>query len=780
MRKTGFTSVAILITILFLLNFAQAQKIDITNASILISNKIKSPVRATLIKILQEEISNRTSVAWHTAKNWDSGKNAIIAIALSRDKKLFGKTIPQRNKSGDAEYKPEGYRIFTQKKDGKNIVWILGADARGCLFGVGHILRTAVLLDKKAYLSQPLDLATSPMQSIRGHQLGYRNTANSYDAWDVAQYEKYIRELALFGTNAIENIPFGPDDSPHMPIPREKMNIEMSKICAAYDLDYWVWTPATFDLKDNEKRTAMLKTHEAFYKACPKLDQIFFPGGDPGHNHPREVMPFLHDLSKLLKKHHPKAGMWISLQGFSAEQIDYFYTYLDEFKPDWLRGVVSGPSSPSIAGTRHRLPAQYRHRHYPDITHNLRCDYPAINWDQAYMLTIGREGINPQPNYYAKIHATYAPFTDGFVAYSDGAHDDVNKVVWSMRSWDIEKNVRDIMIDYCRFFFGDQVAEKAADGIFGLEHNWVGPIIENGSIETTFEYWQKLEKENPQLAGNWRWQMLVLRAYYDTYQRRRKIYETGLEKEANAILAKAQSIGADKALDKALAIVNKADSEPVAQDLHTKIVQYFDDLFHSIGLQTDVEKYKASGAQRGCMLQFVNYPLNNRWWLVDESKKIKALATEKEKLARLKIIHTWENPGDGSYYDNVSNIETGRRVLTTQYDACDVAWWDGGYSRERLSSQLFQWEPVLEYENLDFNGRYIIRVCGQGDALIRVDGERLEPVLYNKDRGEFKEFVVPKHITQDGKMRVSFDKPEESHLRWTKFSHISDVWVIKR
>ena len=74
----------------------------------------------------------------------------------------------------------------------------------------------------------------------------------------------------------------------------------------------------------------------------------------------------------------------------------------------------------------------------------------------------------------------------------------------------------------------------------------------------------------------------------------------------------------------------------------------------------------------------------------------------------------------------------------------------------------------------------MIRVCGLGDALIRVDGERLEPILYNKGIGEFKEFVVPQEITRDGKMRVTFDRPEESHLRWSKYSHISDVWLIKK
>ena len=758
---------------------SEAQKIDIGDASIIVSPSIKSPVSETLVRILKEEAGIRTSLELKHPGKWDEENQTIIAIALSGDKKLYGKPVPQRSQSNLPEYTREGYRVLTEIKPGQNIIWIIGADARATVFGVGHLLRNAVMRDKQAYMEGPVDVATSPGQTIRGHQLGYRNTANSYDAWDARQYDRYIRELVLFGTNAIENIPFGDENnSVHMQVSRREMNIRISEICASYDIDYWVWTPATFDLTDAARRTAMLETHEEFYKACPKLDQVFFPGGDPGHNHPRDVLPFLKDLSQRLTRYHPEAGIWISLQGFSAEQIDYFYAYLDEYQPDWLRGVVSGPSSPSIAGTRHRLPARYKHRHYPDITHNVRCDYPAINWDQAYMLTIGREGINPQPNYYSKIHATYAPFTDGFVSYSDGCHDDVNKVVWSMRGWDMDKEVREIMVEYCRFFFGPEIAEKAADGVFGLEHDWVGPIIENGGIETTFRYWKQLESENPQLAGNWRWQMLVLRAYYDTYQRRRKIYEQRLEKQANAVLAQAGSLGAGKAMDQALDIVRKADSVPVANELHAGIVHYCDELFRSIGLQTSVPGYQASNSQRGCILDFVNYPLNNRWWLEDEFEKIRKMTSEEEKLARLEVIRTWENPGKGSYYDNVSNINTGPRVLTTVYDACDVAWWDGGYSRARLSSQLYQCEPVLEYENLDFNGRYMLRVSGMGDALARTDGERLEPVLYNKGVGEFKEFVIPQHITRDGKMRLTFDRPEESHLNWKQYSHISDVWLI--
>ncbi|MEQ8338285.1 MAG: hypothetical protein RIA62_13105 [Cyclobacteriaceae bacterium] len=767
--------------ILFILLFTSAASasfcVDISEVNILVSKDIKPLVRQSAVEILQEEVQKRTGLAWSEVSSWKDAKGLTIALALSETKKLDGMAPPRRSGNNLPENQAEGFRLF--KKE--NTLWIIGADSRAVLFGIGELLRKAYMDDGQVIIEDNMDIATAPQYPLRGHQIGYRNTANTYDAWTVKQYDQYIRDLVLFGTNAVENIPpLRDDSSPHFPIPREEMNVEMSKICDKYDIEYWVWTPGTVDLKDPELRSQQLDIHEANYKQVPRLDNIFFPGGDPGHNHPREVMPFLKDLYARLIKYHPDAGMWISLQGFSAEQVDYFYQYLEIHKPTWLRGVVSGPSSPPISETRFRLPEQYLHRHYPDITHNVRCDYPAQNFDQAFALTVGREGINPQPVYYAEVHAKYAPFTDGFVSYSDGSHDDVNKIVWSQRGWDPDKNILDIVKEYSRFFFGPEIAYETANGILALEKNWDGPIIYNGGIEPTLAYWQELEANNPQLSDNWRWQMLVLRAYYDTYVRRRKINETNLEKEANKVMLQVDELGSEVVMKKALEIVNKADTEPIEQEMKQVIVDYSEALFQSIGWQSDVEKYQASGSQRGCMLQFVDHPLNNRWWLADQFEAIDTLASEQEKANRIKLIANWENPGPGGYYDDVSNISKSPHVTTTVYDAVDFVWNNGGFSRWRLSSQLSQVDPILEYEDLDPNARYLIRVTGYGDALVRVDGKRLEPIKYEKHREGFKEFIVPKSIVGDGKMTLTFDRAEESHLNWRNYSRISDVWLIKR
>jgi hypothetical protein len=230
----------------------------------------------------------------------------------------------------------------------------------------------------------------------------------------------------------------------------------------------------------------------------------------------------------------------------------------------------------------------------------------------------------------------------------------------------------------------------------------------------------------------------------------------------------------------ALATVNKADKELVSPELRQKVFDYCEALWQSVGAQTSVKKYNASGAERGAVLDFIDYPLNNRWWLADEFDKIRKMATEQEKLARLEVIRTWENPGAGSYYDNISDLSKGPRVKTRTEDATDVAWWDNGLSRKRLSTQLFQNFPRLEYADLDPNGRYVIRVAGYGEALVRADGERIEPTIYNKGLEEFKEFLVNQKYVSDGKLVITFDQPEESHLNWRQQSKVCDVWLLKK
>lgn len=771
-------------------NSVAATPLDLSEATVVVRPGTLPPAEHTAARVLGEEVRKRTGLNWPVSTTWPQ-RGVVIAIASGTSDPGWGRPLPRRPGNDLPELRPEGFRLLaTGGGDQPTVVWITGADSRGVLFGVGQFLRLLDWGKGSAQISSALDIATAPARPIRGHQLGYRAKANSYDGWDDRQYEQYIRELAFFGVNSIENIPFQDErEAPLMPLPRDVMNRRLSEICARYELDYWIWTPADFPLTNAAKRAEMLDKHEALFRDSPRLDGVFFPGGDPGNNPPELVIPYLEDLARLLGRHHPRAKVWLSLQGFRGGQVDFIRDWITGKRPDWLGGLVAGPGSPPIPETRAWLPPQYGLRDYPDITHTVRCQYPVVWWDPAFNFTLGREPPNPRPVFYKRIMDWLGPYTSGFITYSDGVNDDVNKTVWSMLGWNPDLEPREILIEYTRCFFGPAVAERAADGILALEKNWEGPLAVNGSVDGTLAHWQQLEREAPELRGDWRWQILLLRAYYDAYVRHRLIYESRLEQEANRVLADAPKLGADAAMDAAMAVLQRAVSHPVKTEWRARIAELCEELFQTIQLQTSVPLYQASGYERGAVLDFVDHPLNNRWWLEDEFARIRKLPSEADKLEQLELIRTWENPGPDSFYDEVGNIAKSPRVVRGEPLNARMArtpnpgfwWWNEGFNRRRLSWQTsLQWPLGIAYHRLDPSASYRVRLTGYGQALLRANGELLTPTLYGREIGEFKEFPLPANLIKDGKLLLTFDRPtDEDHLNWRQQSRVSEVWLLK-
>jgi hypothetical protein len=68
-----------------------------------------------------------------------------------------------------------------------------------------------------------------------------------------------------------------------------------------------------------------LKEWEVVYKALPRIDAVFVPGGDPGHTQPKYLFDLLERQTALLKKYHPSGQMWMSPQGFTTEWMEEFY-----------------------------------------------------------------------------------------------------------------------------------------------------------------------------------------------------------------------------------------------------------------------------------------------------------------------------------------------------------------------------------------------------------------------------------------------------------------------
>jgi hypothetical protein len=765
--------------------------LDLTGATLVVRNaNVALPVERTAATVLTEEVARRSGVQWRTSTTWPTAGWAV-ALLSGKDAELQGIPVPH----GIQIAKAEGYGIATDtSRPGRPVLWIAGVDPRGALFGAGRVLRNLECRHGSVRLTAQLNLTSAPDYPIRGHQLGYRATANSYDAWSPAQFDQYIRELALFGVNSIEGIPFQDTRPTVNSYPRSKMNVDLSRICERYGQDYWIWVPADFDLKDAAHRAKALQEHEALFRDCPALTGVFVAGGDPGDNPPELVIPYLADLARILTRHHPAARVWLSLQGYDGAKQDAVFRWIEREHPAWLGGLVAGPSSPPLPELRSRLPAHYPIRDYPDITHSVRCQYPVPWWDPAYAFTLGRESVNPRPIFFARAIRDTMPYTQGFISYSDGVHDDVNKIVWSALAWDRSADLNTVLAEYCRLFFGPDVAATAAAGLFAFERDWEGALATNGGVDATFALWHTLEQQAPELKSNWRWQMCLLRAYYDMYTRYRLLYESGLEDAANAQMLAAHATGSEQTIVQALATLKRAETAPIRQELAARVTQLCADLYASIGLQTSVEKYHASGSERGAVLDFLNYPLNNRWWLEDELAKVRQMPTEAERVARLETLATWENPGPGSYYDDIGNIAKSphevrnEKLAAPLVDVDNMAlpglmFWTGNDPLARARQSWFSdegWPTALKYTMLDPEADYLVRTTGCGDCFLRANGVRIAPTLDGRKVGELKEFPLPRGLTRDGNLTLTFDPTFEPNLNWRVQSRLTEIWLIKK
>jgi hypothetical protein len=180
------------------------------------------------------------------------------------------------------------------------------------------------------------------------------------------------------------------------------------------------------------------------------------------------LFTLLEKQTALLKKYHPQAQMWMSPQGFTAEWMEEYYELM-KAEPEWLSGIVFGPQvRTSLPELRARIPAKYPIRHYPDITHSRQCQYPVPDWDLAHAITSAREPINPRPTGQATIFRLLQPHTIGFLTYSEGCNDDVNKFVWSGLGWDPDEQVSDILREFGRYFIGEEMGDDFAQGLLNL------------------------------------------------------------------------------------------------------------------------------------------------------------------------------------------------------------------------------------------------------------------------------------------------------------------------
>ncbi len=546
----------------------------------------------------------------------------------------------------------------------KNNIIFKGKTIRSFIFAYSHFLRKCEIYKNEIVLIKDISGKYSPKKKVRGHQIGYRTTPNTYDAWDYEQYSRYYLDMMAFTSNTVEHIPYEKGYSNRnrlMKYDEEEFLIEASRMADELDLDVSLWHPNN----NNETEEEALKLREELYKKIPRLDILFIPGGDPGELPAEEFIERGKKISSILKKYHKNALFFPSAQApHSIENWGDELIKKLKYEPEEIDGIIIGPNKAfPMHELRQKTPIKYPLRFYPDITHNLRCEYPVHflndDWHYAFSSTIGREGINPRPEEFKMLHRLYSSYTIGSVSYSEGVHDDLNKMVWSLLEFDSELSLNECVEDYVRFFMFNADTEKLKNCIFGLEKNWCGNPLTNPSIDYTYNSFCELKKAYPELSENYRFMLLYFRACCDKLVLSRMSFEEKLIEEAKYYLKKYDIEKAEKAL-------NTSFPEPY-NALRKEIFKLGEILFDLIGIQLDVENYCADNSERGAMLDTIDKPITDKLWLLNRIAFLKELP-ENEKHPFIHRLLNRNTVSENEYYYSVALHELTSLGITQDYD----------------------------------------------------------------------------------------------------------------
>ena len=758
-----------------------------------------TPLENQYLSFLQKESDRRTQAHWQIADRLPQPLPSQLTIVLGTTAEIQS-LLPRplflrwQSEHSPATANPEGYSVTPL---GKHLLVLAGNTSRAELFAAGWLLRNARFTETSVTLPTPKPFYTAPEKSVRGYQIGYRMKNNTYDAWTLAQFEQQMLDLAVFGVNTVQFVAPVSDDSPSSPLfpaPAQDTIVGVSRLSQQYGLRFDLYYPEMAkDYTDPSQYAAELKQFEALVKSLPLIDSLHVPGGDPGHTPPEVLLPLMQQQTEILHRYHPKAEVWVSAQGFTGSRYQRFYEMMAA-KPAWLTGVFFGPQSrESLEQQRAAIPSQYPIELYPDTAHTMHSQFPIPQWDPIFALTEGREPIDPRPSAFEHIYKHYNALNSGFILYSEGVNDDINKFLWGTWGWSVSADTHQTLVEYARYLLhlNDASAENVARGIEGLEQNWNGPLLQNTSIPKTLALLEATHASQ----DNWRWSSLLYRADYDAYLLRKRRRELAAETEALKGLAKiGNSSGRIAAARQAL-----TESRPSAEEtrLHDALYSLAEKLFHQIGMQLSVPKYGASNWERGANLDRVDTPLNNRAWIESRLSAAQAKSTEQEKIADLESITRWKNPAPGSFYDDLGDPAAEPHLVRGQGWLADPEMYhtaiDGiadetlekGWSLPSLSyaETLYEESLTLRYEHLDSAKTYTLRVnyAGEGYTLpmrIVANGKtEVRPFRLRTTNPEIVELMLPRAVTSTGSLTLQWLRAPGAG-GGGRGGQIAEVWLI--
>ena len=182
-------------------------------------------------------------------------------------------------------------------------------------------------------------------------------------------------------------------------------------------------------------------------------------------------------------------------------------------------------------------------------------------------------------------------------------------------------------------------------------------------------------------------------------------------------------------ISQAQSILDRAQTQPVAQAERTRILQLAEGLFQSIRMQLSMELYQAEGVERAGNLDTLDAPVTNGPWLAKQLREIGLRPTAMEQIKAIDALLSWTNPGPGGFYDDLGDIARPSRLVRGPGSVEDPEFRksamighrfpmpaDMPLAWKRWAEALYEAPLKMHYDSLDRDARYRVRVIYAGDS----------------------------------------------------------------
>jgi len=214
---------------------------------------------------------------------------------------------------------------------------------------------------------------------------------------------------------------------------------------------------------------------------------------------------------------------------------------------------------------------------------------------------------------------------------------------------------------------------------------------------------------------------------------------------------------------------------------------------------------------RGNFIDNIDIPLNDALWILDQLNDIEKLNTEAERLAAIDQMLHRTDPGPGGFYDNFGNPAAWKRIKAKKTWAEDpgslesprvsfgvgltgVDWvheivakgFEGQTTPLAWMNQintLYDTPLEMEYDRLDPNAEYILKIAytGRFHSSIKLvaDGVTIHNYIRMGTKPLF-EFALPKSITKDGNVRLTWSCGTEDKGEGERGSQVAEIWLMRK